>query len=571
VVHRDLKPANIFLVQQPDGPMRVKLLDFGLAKLSEETHVRGEPAPKNPETLVGTPEYMSPEQIRGVEAVDHRIDIYSLGVVLYEMVALRRPIVASSMGGLLVNIVTEPPRPLEPDSAPPPLERLIMQCLEKQPDDRPPSAEELVQVVRSLAPREAARRRPAWIWAAVLAALVVAGVALFALISRDRRSSAPPPARTERPIAALKNQWQEVKHRSREGVHWAAARPRMDLFHLDGLKTGAGARAEVTFRVGGSLQVDERSVVLIEAPDPTASQPGPVARIKSGRVRGTAAVGRPLLFYTPDGKLGKLTATGGKPAAFRLVARDDGTVGVAVLKGTAKIEAAGRTIELQAGRVVDLAQGRLGAPLALLPYPALLAPGVDEQIDARPVVLRWEAVPKAARYRLQVSTMMAFDHRTEDRMVEGTSRLLAAPSPGSCAWRVASVDQAGREGEFGFARRFSVRAAASAPSSVEATPPDNAVVKVAEGPAQIPFRWAGGRPPFLVLVARSPTLKRFVVARSRMTTRSTEVTLAPGIYYWRLFEIKGAKRDPVIPARRLVVRKKQPPELHLPEIDWKPK
>ena len=152
VVHRDLKPANIMLTRDS-----VKLLDFGLAKLREPD----EQAPTNAteserlthvNTIAGTVPYMAPEQIEGRD-VDARTDIFSFGVVLYEMVCGRRPFAGDSRASLMAAIVAlEPPKPtsLQPQVTAA-LERVIARCLAKDPDDRWQTARDLAAELRWIA------------------------------------------------------------------------------------------------------------------------------------------------------------------------------------------------------------------------------------------------------------------------------------------------------------------------------------------------------------------------------------------------------------------------------------
>ncbi len=140
IVHRDLKPDNVFLASVRGGFINVKLLDFGIAKL---THGDGGIAKTHTGELMGTPAYLSPEQARG-RGVDHRTDIYALGVMMFEMITGRIPFMAeSSMDIVMMHVTEEPPRPssIKPD-IPPLIEQLILQMLDKDPDRRP----SLVQV-----------------------------------------------------------------------------------------------------------------------------------------------------------------------------------------------------------------------------------------------------------------------------------------------------------------------------------------------------------------------------------------------------------------------------------------
>ncbi|MBC7973922.1 MAG: serine/threonine protein kinase, partial [Myxococcales bacterium] len=141
IVHRDLKPANLFIVADPDvaGGERVKVLDFGIAKLSVDT------GPGKTQGVFGTPSYMSPEQCANAGAVDGRADLYSLGCILYEMVCGLPPF---GHGGIELIASHLRDTPLPPRSfapwVPAPIEQLILQLLEKSPDRRPPSCAALI-------------------------------------------------------------------------------------------------------------------------------------------------------------------------------------------------------------------------------------------------------------------------------------------------------------------------------------------------------------------------------------------------------------------------------------------
>jgi eukaryotic-like serine/threonine-protein kinase len=159
VVHRDIKPANIFLVNQPSGGKQAKVLDFGLAKRDLEGW--GVAAGLTQEgATVGTISYMSPEQARG-EELDARSDLFSLGVVLYEMATGQLPFTGHTSALVFLQLLSDdPPQAVRGWNAaiPKALERVIERLLEKQPEHRYASAEELVRELEGIGPE----RRPGW-------------------------------------------------------------------------------------------------------------------------------------------------------------------------------------------------------------------------------------------------------------------------------------------------------------------------------------------------------------------------------------------------------------------------
>ena len=156
VVHRDLKPENLFITADPREartPPRelVKVLDFGVAKLQERLE---EPAHRTRSgSLVGTPRYMSPEQCLGEGHIDERSDIYSLGVIVYEMVCGRPPFVTEAVGAVInmhINRPPDPPRQVNPAISAP-LEATILRALAKSPADRYPNMGEFLHELRAAA------------------------------------------------------------------------------------------------------------------------------------------------------------------------------------------------------------------------------------------------------------------------------------------------------------------------------------------------------------------------------------------------------------------------------------
>ncbi len=163
IIHRDLKPGNLFLTKRSDGSGHVKVLDFGISKVISGSAISAPAGLTTTTTIMGTPAFMSPEQLRSTRHVDVRADIWSMGTILFALLTGEPPYAGESTADIAAKIIRDPPPPLRalrPD-APEGLEKVIACCLEKDPGARYSGIAELAEALLPFAPpgsRAAAER-----------------------------------------------------------------------------------------------------------------------------------------------------------------------------------------------------------------------------------------------------------------------------------------------------------------------------------------------------------------------------------------------------------------------------
>jgi serine/threonine-protein kinase len=155
IVHRDIKPSNLFRTRRPNGTACIKVLDFGISKADLLSSTSTKLAATRPHTVLGSPLYMAPEQMRAPREVDARADIWALGATLYELLTGRVPFEAESLLELALRVAQGQPRPLRSlrPETPWALERVVLRCLQKDREERFPTAHALAAALAPFALR----------------------------------------------------------------------------------------------------------------------------------------------------------------------------------------------------------------------------------------------------------------------------------------------------------------------------------------------------------------------------------------------------------------------------------
>jgi TolB-like protein len=278
IVHRDIKPENVLI----SGGIAL-VTDFGVGKALINSSTGGRGPLTSAGMAIGTPAYMSPEQVTADPSVDHRADIYALGMVAYEMLAGQTPFAGRTAQALLSAHVVDTPEPLQNRRAavPPALAALVMRCLEKRPADRPQSATEIVHALDALSTptQTSIPRKPssqASFVAAVAATLVIAiGVVAGAWLWHEREIGSAAPVGTRLLIAPFENLTGDSR--------------------FDNIGRIAADRIAANVAQAGSVEVVPSNMVLMALRDTTGGQAERLNRLSTATHTGMIVSGTIVL------------------------------------------------------------------------------------------------------------------------------------------------------------------------------------------------------------------------------------------------------------------------------------
>jgi serine/threonine protein kinase len=322
IVHRDLKPDNVFLARQPDGRVLVKVIDFGVSKIATV-----EPDRWRTQTgmVLGTPNYMSPEQARGAADVDHRTDLWAAGTILYEMLTGALPYAGDSFAEFFARLLTEPPRPprsVYPELSPE-VEPLLAKAICKEPAGRFQSAEEMLAALAQTSAFARRGERMSLLGASDLACTFAVGDLGIQAKAEADASLRPPPAT---PVA-ISSSRVEPAHDGPEDDELSAVLPRRrwPLLAAAGLgfvlvavvvalivKRSSTPALPTAVRTEATVSVPSVAVPAPSQPEPTRPTPSPpVADQPAGSVEQGGAERVPASATKP---VRRKTAVAAEPA-----------------------------------------------------------------------------------------------------------------------------------------------------------------------------------------------------------------------------------------------------------------
>jgi serine/threonine-protein kinase len=320
IIHRDLKPSNLFLTRRGDGSTVLKVLDFGVSKVMPHASGVNDLSLTQTAMVIGTPMYMSPEQMRGRKEIDARADIWSLGVILYEALTGELPFFGETLTDLCALIVTETPPSISdvrPD-VPRTLELIVLRCLDKHPDARFADVGTLASALAAFGPADAAAR-------AARIARMLEGVRTVSDVGRSRPPSGPPPrgdastVRSGPPTSSQPNDARNVARAEQLGSIAGSSRPASAAPRRRSIQTPVigfvviGAVALIVVAWISGLLRESGSSRVVSAPSAESHSTGLVATVP-------APAARPAVDMAPTPATALSSDVSPQPSAAKRVA-----------------------------------------------------------------------------------------------------------------------------------------------------------------------------------------------------------------------------------------------------------
>jgi len=403
--------------------------------------------------------------------------------------------------------------------------------------------------------------------------LVIALLALGACGDKKKAAAAAPDAGAASAlsvIATCADVKGEAQVRRAGKPYWEPLAEGGTLRDGDWVRTLSGTHARLEFLQGGSLELSENAVVVVEMPEPSevpaGVAPAPRVSVESGEVQAVPAEPKgeedelpPLLVRTKDGNTTVLQPQkGAEKTAFRLSASDAG-VAVAVTKGRATFRSGDSQVAVPAGQAAVLGEGAAPVPVVLPDFPASIAPGIDARLLFEEGItstrLTWAPVSGAVGYRLQIARDFSFTIQARIIDLTLTSFTMKPDSKGLYVWRVATKAPNGLVGEYGFARRIFFEA--EEPRELLLGPEDGTTVSFAGPPPSVTFTWQGAaqNPTYRLMVSRALDPQAEPVVNQVTTEQRADVnTLQAGEYRWGVY-VDGKVLKPLfLKPRKLIVK-----------------
>ncbi len=293
IVHRDLKPANLFVIQRPDGALSVKVLDFGISKSA----TLGTPGGGMTKTsaVMGSPFYMSPEQMQSSKDTDARADIWALGVVLHELLAGSCPFQGDTMPELVLKIVSAPPIPLAvaaPGVAPG-LAQVIRKCLEKDRNQRYPTIGALALALVEFGPSRS--RASADRISGIIARAGMSATATSVELSSFRNVVASDGSRAGSPATQTSSSWGQTA-----AVRRSPARLALVVLAASLAVAGVAGGGYALLRARTAMPGSAASALPGEATAPPRAKATTAAVLPAGSVPAPPVIAEPTLAPSRD-------------------------------------------------------------------------------------------------------------------------------------------------------------------------------------------------------------------------------------------------------------------------------